>query len=183
MAQCLLQCIVLCHLTEPSVGVIWCCMVHGCNSSLFIPFLSHLHTHTHIYMHIHTHAYAHTHTRTHTLTQFMHSHTCMCMHCLQVVSEKCSEEIQCCCLSLLHLATEHSITAYLEFQQHGGMALIQQVLRTPQAAVGELTLRVCSYGTGNLVQMKPYTILDKYLVNSLIYFYCRLCCTGAVGRS
>lgn len=71
----------------------------------------------------------------------------LCFHpsrpLFQVVSEECSEEIQCCCLSLLHLATEHSITAYLEFQQHGGMALIQQVLRTPQAAVGELTLKVC----------------------------------------
>lgn len=61
----------------------------------------------------------------------------------QVVSEECSEQIQCCCLSLLHLATEHSITAYLEFEQHGGMALVQQVLRTPQASVGELTLKVC----------------------------------------
>lgn len=60
----------------------------------------------------------------------------------QVVSEECCEDIQCCCLSLLHLATEHSITAYLEFQQHGGMALIQQVLRTPQASVGEQTLKV-----------------------------------------
>ena len=75
-------------------------------------------------------------------TKLYVSHVCIC--CLQVVSEECSEEIQCCCLSLLHLATEHSITAYLEFEQHGGMALIQQVLRTPQASVGEQTLKVCT---------------------------------------
>ena len=84
---------------------------------------------------------------------------------LQVVSEKCSEEIQCCCLSLLHLATEHSITAYLEFQQHGGMALIQQVLRTPQAAVGHLTLKVCMHVVnGSQVQDSCLCRLEVYIL-------------------
>ena len=32
--------------------------------------------------------------------------------------------------------------AYMEFEQNGGMKLIQQVLRTPQAAVGQKILEV-----------------------------------------
>ena len=61
---------------------------------------------------------------------------------LQVVSEGCSEDVQCHVLSLLHEVTSHSIMATMEFEQIGGMQLIQQVLQKPQAAVGEKILDV-----------------------------------------
>ena len=55
---------------------------------------------------------------------------------LQVAGEGFSEETQCYALSLLLLATQHSLLAELEFEQQEGVGLIQQVLRSPQAAVG-----------------------------------------------
>ena len=61
---------------------------------------------------------------------------------LQVVSEGCSEDVQCHVLSLLREVTFHSIMATMEFEQIGGMKLIQQVLQKPQAAVGEKILDV-----------------------------------------
>ena len=60
----------------------------------------------------------------------------------QVVNEGCSEEVQCHAISLIYLATEHCIMAAIEFEQLGGMALIQQVLRTSQAAIGIKVLEV-----------------------------------------
>ena len=53
------------------------------------------------------------------------------------MSEGCSEDVQCHALSLLSLATKHSVMAASEFNQLGGVKLIQQVLRTPEAAVGK----------------------------------------------
>ena len=61
---------------------------------------------------------------------------------LQLVSEGCHEDVQVRVLSLLHLATEHSVVAAVEFEQQGGMLLIQQVMRTPQAVVGEKIMKV-----------------------------------------
>ena len=55
---------------------------------------------------------------------------------LQVVSEGFSEDTQWHSLSLLQLATSHSLLAQLEFCQLKGIGLVQQVLRSPQAAVG-----------------------------------------------
>lgn len=66
------------------------------------------------------------------------------LYLLQIVSERCSEEVQMQVLSLLHLATEHSVMTAVEFEQQGGMLLIQRVLRTPQAAVGEKIMKVGS---------------------------------------
>ena len=45
-------------------------------------------------------------------------------------------------LSLLQMATQHSLLAAIEFDQLGGMYLLQQVLRTPKAAVGKRVLDV-----------------------------------------
>jgi len=53
------------------------------------------------------------------------------------VSEDFSEEVQWHALSLLLLATQHSLLAQLEFEQLEGIGLVQQVLRSPQAAVGK----------------------------------------------
>ncbi len=58
------------------------------------------------------------------------------------MSEGCSEEVQVRMLTLLHLATEHSVMTGVEFEQQGGMLLIQRVMRTPQAAVGEKVMKV-----------------------------------------
>ena len=52
------------------------------------------------------------------------------------MSEGFSEEVQWHALSLLRLATQHSLQAQLEFEALEGIGLVQQVLRTPQAAVG-----------------------------------------------
>ena len=54
----------------------------------------------------------------------------------QVVSEGFSEEVQWHALSLLRLAAQHSLQAQLEFEALEGIGLVQQVMRTPQAAVG-----------------------------------------------
>ncbi len=61
------------------------------------------------------------------------------------MSEGCHEDVQVRVLSLLHLATEHSVVAAVEFEQQGGMLLIQQVMRTPQAVVGEKIMKVYNY--------------------------------------
>ena len=53
------------------------------------------------------------------------------------MSEGFSEEVQWHALSLLLLATQHSLLAQLEFEQLEGIGLVQQVLRSPQAAVGK----------------------------------------------
>ena len=87
----------------------------------------------------------------------VHVVVCVCCVC-QVVSEGCSADVQCCCLSLLHLATEHSMMAGLEFRKHGGMALLQQVMRTPQAAITEQTLQVF-FHTGSVASRHLISVL------------------------
>ena len=53
----------------------------------------------------------------------------------QTVSENCSDVAQFNTLSLIQLTVHHSPQARLEFQQLGGITLIQQVLRTSKAAL------------------------------------------------
>ena len=54
-----------------------------------------------------------------------------------MVCEGFSEEVQWHALSLLRLATHHSLLAQLELQALGGIGLVQQVLRSPRAAVSK----------------------------------------------
>ena len=60
----------------------------------------------------------------------------------QVVSEGFSEEVQWHALSLLRLATQHSLLSQLEFQAMEGIGLVQQVLRSPKASVGKKIAQV-----------------------------------------
>ena len=62
-----------------------------------------------------------------------------------MVSEGYSEDIQWHALSILRLATQHSLLARLEFQALEGIGLIQQVLRSPKAAVGKEIAKVYTY--------------------------------------
>ena len=64
------------------------------------------------------------------------------------MSEGFSEEVQWHALSLLLLATQHSLLAQLEFEQLEGIGLVQQVLRSPQAAVGKKIAEVWGWGGG-----------------------------------
>ena len=50
--------------------------------------------------------------------------------------------------------------AAIEFEQQGGMSLIQQVMRTPQAAVGEKIMNVCFIPLCHLNQMYMYTFVQ-----------------------
>lgn len=67
----------------------------------------------------------------------------------QVVSEKCSDQAQYAAISLIRLAVNHSPYAKLEFQQLGGVKLLQQVLRTSKAAltkpIADVSTFTCSY--------------------------------------
>ena len=65
------------------------------------------------------------------------------------MSEGFSEDVQWHALSLLQLAAQHSLLAELEFEALEGVGLVQQVLRSPQAAVGrriaEVSKRMAIY--------------------------------------
>ena len=82
----------------------------------------------------------------------------------QIVGEGCSEDVQMSVLSLLHLATEHSVMAAIEFEQQGGMVLIQQVMRTPQAAVGDKIMNVCFILYYTYHCINSIIILCRYIV-------------------
>ena len=56
----------------------------------------------------------------------------------------CSEECQASCLHLLTLMMRRLPHTRAEFEEIGGVELVQQVLRTPQAAVGYKIADVCS---------------------------------------
>lgn len=73
---------------------------------------------------------------------------------LQVVGEGCSEQVQYQTISVLHLATQRSLLACVEFEQLGGVRLLQQVLRTPLAARGERIAEVCM----NSSQLLPFCV-------------------------
>ena len=62
----------------------------------------------------------------------------------QVVSEGFSEDVQWHAVSLLRLTTQHSLLAQLEFKALEGIGLVQQVLRSPEAAVGKKIAEVRS---------------------------------------
>lgn len=53
-----------------------------------------------------------------------------------MVEVNCSEESQAGCLRLLLLMMKRLPHTRTEFEEIGGVELVQQVLRTPQAAVG-----------------------------------------------
>lgn len=56
----------------------------------------------------------------------------------------CSEECQASCLHLLILMMKRLPHTRAEFEEIGGVELVQQVLRTPQAALGYKIADVCS---------------------------------------
>jgi len=60
-----------------------------------------------------------------------------------VVEVGCSEECQASCLQLLLMVMKRLPHVKAEFDEIGGVELIQQVLRTPQAAVGYKIADVC----------------------------------------
>ena len=55
----------------------------------------------------------------------------------------CTEECQARCLHLLILMMTRLPHTRVEFEEIGGIELVQQVLRTPQAAVGYKIADVC----------------------------------------
>ena len=57
----------------------------------------------------------------------------------------CSEDCQASCLQLLILMMKRLPHTRAEFEEIGGIELVQQVLRTPQAAVGYKIAEVCPY--------------------------------------
>ena len=61
----------------------------------------------------------------------------------KVVEVGCSEECQASCLQLLLMVMKRLPHVRAEFDEIGGVELIQQVLRTPQAAVGYKIADVC----------------------------------------
>jgi len=62
----------------------------------------------------------------------------------KVVEVGCSEDCQASCLQLLLMVMKRLPHVRAEFDEIGGVELIQQVLRTPQAAVGYKIADVCS---------------------------------------
>ena len=101
-----------------------------------------------------------------------------------MVSEGCSEQVQFHAISVLCLATQRSLLASLEFEQLGGMRLIQQVLRTPQAARGKKIAEVClewlSVVFFHFPPSFPYSIFPFPWLHSLIsvflLHFCSLVC-------
>lgn len=60
----------------------------------------------------------------------------------KIVGEGCPELLQQKALALIKMAARYSLLSAVEFEQMGGFGLIQQVLRTPKAAVGQGILEV-----------------------------------------
>lgn len=60
-----------------------------------------------------------------------------------MVEVNCSEDCQANCLRLLMLMMTRLPYTRAEFEEIGGVELVQQVLRTPQAAVGYKIADVC----------------------------------------
>ena len=75
-----------------------------------------------------------------------------------MVCEGFSEEVQWHALSLLRLATQHSLLAQLEFKALDGIGLVQQVLRSPRAAV-----------SNRIAEVRGERIGEGYILSSILY--------------
>ena len=94
----------------------------------------------------------------------------------KVVEVGCSEDCQASCLQLLLMVMKRLPHVRAEFDEIGGVELIQQVLRTPQAAVGYKIADVCSLCV-------CYVCMHVCVSNSPVHSLCLLspCSNYSIG--